>query len=145
MERRTVKAKTQYRFGRLPKDYEGLCRVLLPRPIRDSVDYDNVAEVAGAMALWEDDFTPGQRDYFDLLCSLMESYDAEHVKLEKVSGLELLRHLMDEHGMNASDLSRILGASRNLGAMILRGDRGLSKANIRKLAEYFHVRPDVFL
>ena len=41
--------------------------------------YDNVAELTDAMALWQDDFTTDQRDYFDMLCSLMDDYDAEHV------------------------------------------------------------------
>jgi antitoxin component HigA of HigAB toxin-antitoxin module len=46
-----------------------------------------------------------------------------------------LRHLLDESGMSAADLSRLLGGSQNLGAMILRGDRNLIVAHIRKLAE----------
>jgi len=73
-----MKNKTQFRFRfeSLPKDYSALCRLLLPRPIRDSVDYDNVAEIADAMALWQDDFSTDQRDYFDMLCALIEDYDA---------------------------------------------------------------------
>ncbi|MBM3840041.1 MAG: hypothetical protein FJ398_19165 [Verrucomicrobia bacterium] len=71
----------------LPKDYAGLCRVFLPRPIHDAVDYANVVEVTDAMALWRDDFTRDQADYFDLLCSLLEEYDAKNVKWPKVRGV----------------------------------------------------------
>ena len=35
------------------------------------------------MALWQDDFTSDQHDYFDLLCSLMKDYDREHVLQSK--------------------------------------------------------------
>jgi antitoxin component HigA of HigAB toxin-antitoxin module len=47
--------------------------------------------------------------------------------------------------MSGADLSRILGGSRNLGAMILRGDRNLTVAHIRKLAAHFKVSPEVFI
>src|SRR5436190_21219168 len=110
-----MKTNTKPRFENLPKDYAGLCRRLPPRPIRDAVDYNNVAEVTDAMALRHDDFTADQRDYFDLLCSLLEHYDAEHVKWPKVTGREIVQHLLDEHGLAAADLSRLLGGSRNLG------------------------------
>lgn len=140
-----MKTKTKVRFQDLPKDYAALCRVFLPRPIRDAVDYANVAEMADPMALWQNDFTADQRDYFELLCSLIEDYDAEHVKWPKVKGRDILQHLLDEHDLAAADLSRLLGGSRNLGAMILRGDRNLTLAHIRKLAAHFKVSPELFI
>jgi HTH-type transcriptional regulator/antitoxin HigA len=109
------------------------------------VDYANVAEVADAMALHQDDFTADQTDYFDLLCSLMEEYDAENVKWPKVRGVDVLKHLLEEHGLAAADLSRILGGSRNLGAMILRGERNLTLPHVRKLAAHFKVSAEAFV
>jgi antitoxin component HigA of HigAB toxin-antitoxin module len=53
--------------------------------------------------------------------------------------------LLDESGMSAADLSRLLGGSRNLGAMILRGDRNLTVAHIRKQADQFRVSPELFI
>ena len=132
-----MKTKNAIRFEDLPKDYAALCRVMLPRPIHDATEYAEVAEVADALALSQDDFTADQTDYFDLLCSLMEEYDAEHVKWPKVRGIDVLKHLLEENELAAADLSRILGGSRNLGAMILRGDRNLTVPHIRKLAARF--------
>ena len=141
-----MKAKTTLRFQDLPKDYASLCRaVLLPRPIHDTADYANTTEVTDAMALWQDNFSPDQRDYFDLLCTLIEEYDATQVKWPKVKGRDALQHLLDEHDLGAADLSRILGGSRNLGAMILRGDRNLTVTHIRKLAAHFKLGAEVFL
>src|SRR5437016_9944778 len=85
-----MKTKTKLRFQDLPKSYEALCRVFLPRPIHDAVDYANVVEVTDAMVLWHDEFTRDQADYFDLLCSLIEDYDSENVKWPKVTGVEML-------------------------------------------------------
>ena len=75
-----------------------------------------------------------------------DAYDkAKPVRWPKIKGLDVLKHLMAEHGMNGADLSRILGGSRNLGAMILRGDRNLTLAHIRKLAAHFKVSPELFI
>jgi antitoxin component HigA of HigAB toxin-antitoxin module len=57
----------------------------------------------------------------------------------------MLKHLMAERDMTGAGLSRILGGSRNLGAMILRGDRNLTVAHIRKLAAHFKVSPELFI
>ena len=63
-------------FARLPKDYIGLCRTLMPRPIRDGVDYENVTEITDALAGHK--LTADQEDYFDLLCRLIEVYESKH-------------------------------------------------------------------
>lgn len=98
-----------------------------------------------AMVLWYDDFTPDQRDYFDLLCSLIRDYDSTTVKWPSMRGLDLLKHLMEAHGMSAASLSVLLDTSRNLGAMILRGERRLTLDHIRKLSAHFKVSPELFI
>jgi HTH-type transcriptional regulator/antitoxin HigA len=140
---KTTRSKIQ--FAGLPEDYNGLCRVHVPRPIRDKVDFDNVTEITDALAGHE--LTTDQEDYFDLLCRLIEDYENEHARLAapKVSGLDALRHLLEAHEMNAADLSRLLGAHRTLGAMILRGERQLTLSHVRKLSEHFGVPADLFL
>jgi HTH-type transcriptional regulator/antitoxin HigA len=145
MEGTTMKIKTRLRFQELPKDYAPLCRILLPRPIHDDVDYANVVEVTDAMALWVDDFTRDQSDYFELLCSLIEEYDSKTVVWPKVTGLDMLKHLMEERGMKAADLSRLLGGSRNLGAMILRGERKLTLKHVKTISRRLHTPADLFL
>ena len=70
---------------------------------------------------------------------------AKPVNWPKIKGLDVLKHLMTEHDRSGADLSRILGGSRNLGAMILRGDRNLTVAHIRKLAAHFKVSPELFI
>src|SRR5947207_2102027 len=103
-----MKTKAKFEFERLPKSYARLCQTLLPRPIRDGADYDDVVEVADAMVLWRNEFSRDQADYFELLCSLIEEYDAKRVKWPKVHGPDALRHLLEEQRMTAADLSRLL-------------------------------------
>ena len=140
---KTTRAKND--FASLPKDYAGLCRLHLPRPINDKVDFDNVTEITDAMAGHK--LTADQEDYFDLLCRLIEDYEKEHAQLSapKVGGLDALQHLLDAHDMTAADLARLLDVHRSLGAMILRGDRQLTLNHVRILAKHFSVSADLFL
>ena len=133
------------RFAHLPKSYTGLCGLLMPRPIRDKVDLENVVRITDAMA--GQDLTPDQEDYFDLLCRLVRDYETEHggVSAPRVTGPEALRHLLEEHKMSGADLSRLLGAHRTLGPMILRGERKLTVEHVRVLCRHFKVAADLFL
>ncbi len=140
-----MKTRTKPTFARLPADYAGLCRAHLPRVIRDRVDYENTMEIVEAMALHADRFTPDQQDYFELLSHLVADYDADEVKWPKAKAPGVLAHLMAERGMSAADLSRVLGASRNLGGMILRGERRLTLDHVTRLAKHFRVSPALFL
>ena len=76
----------------------------------------------------------------------VEKYEAEHHAVEcgKLTPVELLRAMMAEHGMSESDLGRLLG-DRSLGHRILSGERELSKAHIRTLADHFALDPAAFL
>ncbi len=140
-----MKTKSRLTFARLPRDYAGLCRVLLPRKIRDRVDYDNTMEMVEVMASQANHLTPDQQDYLELLSDLVADYDAAEVEWPKVRASGLLEHLMAEQGMTAADLSRVLGASRNLGGMILRGERRLTLDHVTRLARHFHISPALFL
>jgi HTH-type transcriptional regulator / antitoxin HigA len=140
-----MKTVAKIEFRKLPKTYAGLCRLLMPRPIHDNVGYENTVEMTDAMVLHEADFSVDQRDYFDLLCRLIEQHDAEQVPPVELPPLEALKHLLEQHTMSAADLSRLLGGSRNLGAMILRGERGLTTEHIAKLAKRFAVSPALFI
>ncbi len=132
-------------FEALPQDYASLCRLLMPRPIHDKVGLENVAEITDAMAGHE--LTPDQEDYFDLLCRLIEDYEREQAKTNRLSvtAIDALQHLLDENAMTGADLSRLLGVHRTLGAMILRGERQLTLAHVRTLSERFCVSADLFL
>ena len=139
-----MKTKEKIEFSRIPKDYAGLCRFHAPRPVRDEVEFDNATEITMAMAGHK--LTADQEDYLDLVSRLIEDYEQEHTPpIKRVSGLEALKHLLEENSMNASDLARLLGVHRTLGAMILRGERQLTVSHIQALAKRFAVSAEVFL
>lgn len=53
--------------------------------------------------------------------------------------IELIRSLMKERNMKSKDLVDVLGVSKGHVSSILHYKKGLSKQNIRTLAEYFNI------
>jgi HTH-type transcriptional regulator/antitoxin HigA len=136
---------TTPRRAEMPKTYAELVRLLPPRTIHDDVDLENVTEIIDRLAVLSRP-SKDQADYLETLTTLVAAYEAAHhaIDVSKIGPLETLKFLVQEHGLNASDLGRILG-QRQLGSAILRGDRQLSKTHIVKLAAHFGVSPGVFL
>jgi antitoxin component HigA of HigAB toxin-antitoxin module len=129
----------------IPKTYRELCEEYLPRPIHDDAQDEEATAMMNALAVFNR-LNAEQRDYLDVLTEFVDEYDkGKKIRWPKVSGLDALKYLLEENGMNAADLSRILGTSRNLGAMILRGERQLTLAHVRTLAKRFRVSADLFL
>jgi antitoxin component HigA of HigAB toxin-antitoxin module len=131
-------------FHAMPKDYAGLCRVFLPRPIHDKVGYENTVDIADVFAGFEQEMTDDQNDYFDLLCDLIEKHDQEIARPSKLRAVDLLKHLLNEHGLSGADLSRLLGKSLPLGPMILRGERKITAEHAIRFGRHFGLRPDLF-
>jgi HTH-type transcriptional regulator/antitoxin HigA len=129
----------------LPTRFEDLVRLYPPRAIHDEVEYDNAQEIIDRLTDLAHP-TRGQLEYLDTLSVLVEAYEEEHhaIDASDLSAVDLLRSLMEEHGMNTSDLGRLLG-DRSLGPRILNGQRDLSKAHILKLATHFGISPSLLL
>ena len=134
------------RCSSVPTTFVALNNLHPLRPIRDTVDYNNAVEVLDRLAVL-DRRTADQEDYLETLATLVSKYDEEHYAedLSKLGPLTSLQYLMDQHGLNGSQLGELLGNNRSLGGKILRGERQLSKAHIRVLTERFRVNPALFL
>lgn len=132
--------------GKPPRRMADLVRELLPQAIQDNVAYQNSLEMIDRlMAVGK--HTRDQALYLETLVQLVEAYEAAHHSIDAsgVTGLRLLRHLLVENDMNASDLARLLGVHPSMGSKILQGDRALTVAHAKALARRFKVRFDVFL
>jgi HTH-type transcriptional regulator/antitoxin HigA len=86
----------------------------------------------------------GAGDYLDALLVLVNKYEDEHHALdESLSPREVLRALMELNGLNQAEIGDIIG-SESAVSMFLKGDRGLSKPQIKKLADRFKVDAGLF-
>ncbi|HET6250660.1 MAG TPA: hypothetical protein VFE47_23430 [Tepidisphaeraceae bacterium] len=138
-----MRTKTSAVPKSLPTTFADLCRLHLPRPINDNLDYDNTVEVVDRLATLVH-LTPDQEEYLETLTILIERYDRDHFsEWAAIDPIKRLRRLMEGRDMNASDLGRVLG-NRALGPAILRGDRAISKANAVRLGRFFKMTPASF-
>jgi HTH-type transcriptional regulator / antitoxin HigA len=131
---------------KLPGRFEDLVRLMPPQAIRDDIENENTLEMVDhLMALGK--LSKGQDLYLETLVQLVQAYEAEHHAIETVdiSGLDSLKHLLEENGMNASDLARLLDVHPSMGSKILRGERSLTVDHLRKLCERFKVNPRLFM
>ena len=79
----------------------------------------------------------------DTLGTLIHAYEEQHHPMPECSGVDVLRFLMDEHGLTPSDLPEV--GSQGVVSDILRGKRELHVRQIRALAQRFQVSPAVFI
>ena len=84
------------------------------------------------------------KDEIDLLTLLIEKWDDEHSTFNDSDPVELLKVLMEEHGLKAKDLVDILELSKGTVSKILNYHKGLSKDTIRKLSDYFKLSQEAF-
>jgi HTH-type transcriptional regulator/antitoxin HigA len=90
------------------------------------------------------DLDSGAGDYLDALLVLVNKYEDEHHAIdERMTPQQALRSLMGSNTLSQADIGRIIG-SESAVSMFLKGDRDLSKAQIKKLADRFKVDASLF-
>ncbi len=82
-------------------------------------------------------------DLLDMLGTVVHAYEEKHFPMREPGGVEMLRHLMEEHGLTQSDLPEI--GSQGVVSEVLNGKRELNVRQVRALAKRFHVSPAVFI
>src|ERR1700734_532804 len=105
---------------KLPRTYRELCGLLMPRKIHDDTELEAAQEIIDVLAVLPSR-TKDQADYLETLAELVEAYEEQTVKISKRSGLETLKFLLEDNGLGASDLSRLLETDISLGYRILSG------------------------
>ena len=78
-----------------------------------------------------------------LLVVVIADYEAKHFAIEKASGVEVLRELMEANGLRQKDLAGDLGGE-SIVSLILQEKRQLNRQQMEKLSYRFHVSPAVF-
>jgi HTH-type transcriptional regulator/antitoxin HigA len=139
---KTNKKRQQALAGR----FEQLVEVMPPQAIRNDAQYQRTLDMIDRL-MARRKLTQGQALYLETLVQLVQAYEAEHYAIDTsdLRGLDSLRHLLAEHDWSASDLARLLGVHVSMGSKILKGQRSLTVDHLRKLAERFHVRPELFI
>jgi HTH-type transcriptional regulator / antitoxin HigA len=84
--------------------------------------------------------------YLDLLARLVEDWEDEHVAMPDISGVDLLKVLLEDRGLTQRDLVRAgVFATDSIASEVLAGKRSLTVVQIARLARNFALPADLFL
>ncbi len=87
--------------------------------------------------------TRAQLKAIELLTLLIERYEEEQYSVPKASPADVLRFLLERHGLRQRDLAAELGGE-SVVSEVLSGKRRLNTTHIEHLSRRFHVSPAVF-
>lgn len=128
------------------QEYQKLIKVFPLRPIESREQHKKAIEVSLDLGkkINNDDASKDEEAYFKVLGNLIEAFESQICEpSEKLTPVEMLRFLMDQHDLRQIDLEEEFG-SQSLVSGFLCGKRELSKSQIRNLSERFGVSPSVF-
>jgi HTH-type transcriptional regulator / antitoxin HigA len=108
---------------------------------------DSDRELARARALvdrlWNSD-DPSDIARLEAQARLIVAYEEKNWPRRPPSTADLIRHLMDQHGLTRADFVPLLGTPSRV-SEVLRGKKGLSMAMVQRLRARFRVPAELLL
>ncbi len=126
----------------LDPEYDQLLHKIQPSVPRKREENERLlAEIEKLMSKGEDNLSPAEDTMLGTLFSLVREYEQRSYPRKKSTPAEMLEFLMEQNELAPADLP----LSANRVSEILSGTRGVSKEQAKKLGEFFHVSPAVFI
>ena len=134
------------RSTRPTRRYLELVRQFPLRPLRSRSDLRTATAILDRL-FGLPNVDPGESDYVHALALIVASFEESRdgAKSGGASGLDVLRHLVEENGIRQAELADLLGVGSSAVSMILSGDRPITADHARKLAKRFKLSPGAFL
>jgi HTH-type transcriptional regulator/antitoxin HigA len=123
--------------------YLDLVRRFPLRRIQSDAELDQAITIVDELVC-RDELAPGERDYLEVLSDLVHKYETTEHPIPPVSDAEMLRYLMECHGVNQVQLADQTEIPVSTISEVLSGKRGLNRRIIGILSRQFHVSPAVF-
>jgi HTH-type transcriptional regulator/antitoxin HigA len=126
----------------LTGSYAALLSAIRPEVIRD--EKQNRAYIGRLEVLSsKKHLTSAEQKLMRLLLLLVEDFERNSDPVPDAGPIDVLRHLMEAHGLRQRDLTDVFG-TESIVSEILHGKRDLTKEHIRRLSTRFSVSPAVF-
>jgi HTH-type transcriptional regulator/antitoxin HigA len=125
------------------KTYRQLLGQTLPHVIRTEEEYERLTNELVRLDDRENP-SPEESELAELLTLLIDEYEQRRYPIRKSNPQQTLQHLMEARGLTQKDLWKVFG-SKGIASEVFHGKRSISKAQARKLAEFFHVNVELFI
>ena len=111
---------------------------------RDERQYERALDILhNLLDLINDDETHPLYDLLDTLGILVHAYEESHYPAPQVTGIDVLRFLMEEHNLTLADLPEL--GDVEMASALLAGERPLSVEHIHTLSRRFGLAPVTFI
>jgi HTH-type transcriptional regulator / antitoxin HigA len=124
--------------------YLALVRKFPLRPIRTEAELDGAIAMVDTLSDRKN-LADDEHDYLLVLSSLIEKYEDDHYPIPEVSGLPMLRSLLEFKGVTQAQVAAQTGIAESTLSEILAGKRRMATKHIAILAKYFGVDPGLLL
>ena len=88
--------------------------------------------------------TQDDKDYLEVLGTLVYDYEQKHEPMPVLKGIELLKALMSEDSLQPQDLVSIFDDESTI-TLVLEKKQEITAKQIQKLGDFFHISPIRFL
>ena len=126
------------------KKYGRLLSKVLPKVIETDEEFDRMVALLEGLAIPERELSPEEQAVAALLEKLIADYDDKYYPLPEGKPHEIVQFLMEHRNLKQADLVPVLGTRPQVSDLVT-GKRGISKAQAKKLAEFFHVSVELFI
>lgn len=124
-------------------EYGALLRKVPPRVIRTEKENEAYTEILYELDQRGKAPTAAEKELADLLTLLIEDFEEKRYRLPKGKPIDVVRFLMEQHGLLQKDLADVFGTP-SIVSEVLNGKRELNKEHIARLSARFHVSPELF-
>lgn len=127
-----------------PVAYGKLLAIELPKPIENEKEFERMVARLEELDFAARSLTPEEIALRDILGALINVYEEAHHRFPEQKPCEMVKFLMEQRGLKQADLVPALG-TRGQVSDVVTGRRGISKAQAKKLAEFFGISVDLFI
>jgi len=124
-------------------EYEALCASLPLLSIHDDAHLDTALACIDRLVDAEE-LSAGAAAYLEALTDLVSVYEDRTVTIPRMSGLEVLRQLMEWRAMHQKDLVGVFGGKSTV-SEVLSGKRRFTLDHVARLGAFFGVPAGVFI
>lgn len=125
------------------REYGALLQKVPPKVIRTEKENEAYTEILYELDQRGKTLTPAEKELAELLTLLIEDFEEKRYRLPRARPLDVVRFLMEQHGLKQKDLVDVFGTP-SIVSEVLSGKRELNKDHIERLSERFHVSPELF-
>jgi HTH-type transcriptional regulator/antitoxin HigA len=116
----------------------------LPRPIRSDQELARAIRRLEKLDFNHAELSAEEREMAELYTTLIEAYENQHYPVPHAVPHKFLEALLEQRGLAQADIAPLVGG-RGRASEILNGKRSISKAQARKLADFFRVSVESFI